>query len=538
MRIKRVTIKSFKRFHNLTIQSIPDTAKLVVMTGANGCGKSSVFDAFLTWHRIFLNIGYNYDKDYHSKVGIPESNRANLVNIDFHQPLLQDKEQNRKMFHFRSAYRNEADVLSTHIQKIGEEHDLSRIQKFIDNDVSVLINYQRLVAETLNAIYTGTRDQLSVQELREELIGQIRESMLRVFDDLVLDGIKNILESGTFFFTKGASQGFRYKNLSGGEKAAFDLLLDLIVKKDYFNDTVFCIDEPETHLNNRVQSKLLQELFNLITDNSQLWIATHSIGMMHCAKSLQEANPKQVLFLDFNDKDFDLPQILEPHPVNRTFWQRTLRVTLDELSEFIIPQQLVICEGNPKGTGKPKNAEFDARCYENIFSTEFPDTQFISTGAANDVEADRLALVQTIKAIAKGVKVIRLVDRDDRTEEEVKDCIKQGTRVLSHRNIESYLFADEVLVLLCQKYSQQHQVSQILEAKKSSIQKSIDRGNPPDDIKSASGDIYNEVKKILKLTKIGNDNKAFARDTLAPLITPETEIYKELKKDIFGDNVA
>ena len=32
-----------------------------------------------------------------------------------------------------------------------------------------------------------------------------------------------------------------YKNLSGGEKAAFDLLLDLHVKKKYFPDSLYCI---------------------------------------------------------------------------------------------------------------------------------------------------------------------------------------------------------------------------------------------------------------------------------------------------------
>lgn len=288
-------------------------------------------------------------------------------------------------------------------------------------------------------------------------------------------------------------------------------------------------------MNNRVQSKLLQELFNLITDDCQLWIATHSIGMMRCARDLQQANPENVVFLDFSDKDFDQPQVLEPHPVNRNFWEKTLRVTLDELSELIVPQQLVICEGNPKGTGK--NAEFDAQCYQKIFASEFPDTQFISAGAANDVETDRLALVKSIQAIAKGVKIIRLIDKDDRNEEEVKKSISDGIRVLSLRHIESYLFAEEILVLLCEKYSQQHQVSNILDIRKKSLEKSCKRGNPQDDIKSASGDIYNEIKRILNLSGLGNNSTAFSKDSLAPLITPNTQIYKQLKKDIFDSSV-
>ena len=48
----------------------------------------------------------------------------------------------------------------------------------------------------------------------------------------------------------------------GGEKAAFDLLLDIFVKKAEYNDTVFCIDEPEAHMNPKLQGKLLEELFH------------------------------------------------------------------------------------------------------------------------------------------------------------------------------------------------------------------------------------------------------------------------------------
>ena len=46
MKIKKIHLKNFKRFTDLTIDEIPETAKLVVLIGANGCGKSSLFDAF------------------------------------------------------------------------------------------------------------------------------------------------------------------------------------------------------------------------------------------------------------------------------------------------------------------------------------------------------------------------------------------------------------------------------------------------------------------------------------------------------------
>ena len=45
---------------------------------------------------------------------------------------------------------------------------------------------------------------------------------------------------------------------------------------------------------------LLEELYNLISlTNSQLWIATHSIGMVRKAQDLWRDNPDSVVFLDF-----------------------------------------------------------------------------------------------------------------------------------------------------------------------------------------------------------------------------------------------
>ena len=40
------TIVGFKRFDNLTIDLGPTPKKIIGLVGPNGCGKSSIFDAF------------------------------------------------------------------------------------------------------------------------------------------------------------------------------------------------------------------------------------------------------------------------------------------------------------------------------------------------------------------------------------------------------------------------------------------------------------------------------------------------------------
>src|ERR1700677_3585972 len=46
MKIKSLQLRNFKRFTDLTLQGIPEDAKLVLLIGSNGSVKSSVFDAF------------------------------------------------------------------------------------------------------------------------------------------------------------------------------------------------------------------------------------------------------------------------------------------------------------------------------------------------------------------------------------------------------------------------------------------------------------------------------------------------------------
>ena len=84
-----------------------------------------------------------------------------------------------------------------------------------------------------------------------------------------------------------------------------------------------------------------------------------------------------------------------------------------------------------------------------IFADEVPDTKFLSGGNSHDVENDRLALLQAIEALVRGSKVQRLIDRDDRSPEEIRKAKEEGIHVLSRRNLEAYLFDDEVLSALC-----------------------------------------------------------------------------------------
>jgi hypothetical protein len=449
--------------------------------------------------------------------------------IAFHaMPTTEEAQQTA--IYVRSAYRNDPEFMLRQLEQVGPAAREHRLSRLIDNDAAVSTNYRRLVSQGFADVFERAPPEQTIAEFREQYIGPIREAMKRLFPDLILNSLGNPLSEGTFRFDKGESKAFQYKNLSGGEKAAFDLLLDILIKRREFDDSVFLIDEPEAHMSHGLQSTLLRELLAAIPSNSQLWLATHSIGMMREARNQLQSNPGTVVFLDFDGVDFDLPAILRPIEPSRPFWKRAMQIALDDLAGFVTPEHVVLCEGGSREGG----SNFDADCYNRIFQTERPQTLFLGAGNSDDVCNDPRGVQRLLSGLAPGVTISRAIDRDDSTEDEIRTRQSQGIRVLTLRNIESYLLDDSILRAICESFGHPERAIDLIAAKSTAIASSVQSGGPTDDIKRAAGDIYNAAKRLLPEHKLGSDRRAFMREICSQHIKPGSPIYDRLKRDIFG----
>ena len=530
MRFKSAVIKDFKRFTHLTVQGIPETALLIMLAGPNGSGKSSFFDALSSWHRRHTR-GNAWNDDYYLKSYSRETLQWNeeQLAVTFHDPEPNDSQEKKKLIYTRSAFRNDPEFRSDRLQRLPDPLDESRVNRMIDNDVAISRNYQHLVGQLFDIFDAKP---MMTTEFTESLISPVRDPVIRLFPGLVLNSLTNPMRDGTFRFTKGESEGFHYKNLSGGEKAVFDLILDLVIARRAYDNTLFCIDEPEAHMNARLQADLLSVLYELIPENCQLMLATHSIGMMRRARDIEAGNPGSVVFLNFGERDFDEPVVIEPTTPDRAFWNATYEIALDDLATLVAPERVIICEGEPKNRNSGKNYSHDARCYERIFETHFPETQFIPGGNASEVASDKRGIAFALGILTQGSEVVKLIDRDSSSPEEIADLKRDGVRVLSRRNLESYFFDDEVLSVLAFSVGKADKIDDLLAEKKRILDNRT--GDAPDDLKPASGEIYLACKSVLELTNPGNDAKIFMRDTLAPLIKPAMKTYEDLKQDVFG----
>lgn len=537
MKIKRIELENYKRFNSLVIDKIPQTARLVVLIGPNGTGKSSLFDAFLLKSQATRN---NYDltrddarREYYIKqsecdFASATQQLANSIKIEFHEGLPANNDWS-KVFNIRTAYRVEADFRLTNLTTVGPSSESPRFARIIDPDQAVSDNYRRLAWRRQSDLDGDAPGSTTFEQYRKESLASLQNGMRKLFHDpsLELQDFGGIATAGVFRFAKGNAPDFHYMNLSGGEKAAFDLLLDVFVKANEYKDAIYCIDEPESHIAAALHGRLLEVILELVPPASQVWIATHSVGFVRKAYELMKRE-NNVAFLDFAKRDFDKREEIIPCKPGREFWRTTYRVALDDLADLVAPSNIVICEGKEEAA----NYGFDADCYNRIFGDSHPDTLFVSRGGAKQVERSEV-LVAVLQSVARGTKIWRVIDRDEMTESARIERIQEGTSVLARRELENYLYDAGVLRTFCIMRGKEEIARDIL-AKAEELME----GEQPEfaDLKPITRQLFSYIKGMPGMLNLGNDRREFALEHLVSALKETPVVFRQLEREIFGEN--
>src|SRR5690606_26293422 len=144
--IKEVKLNRFKRFTNLTLTNIPETAKLIVLVGPNGSGKTSLFEALNHWYK-FKGFNHRGVQDYLEKKDGEISNpqtwirtSQNKVEISFYNDQQLNQEQIKGKFYFRTAYRNEPDFTVSNLSKQNNPAETIKLENLMQNDQTVSEN--------------------------------------------------------------------------------------------------------------------------------------------------------------------------------------------------------------------------------------------------------------------------------------------------------------------------------------------------------------------------------------------------------------
>ena len=273
-----------------------------------------------------------------------------------------------------------------------------------------------------------------------------------------IDNLGNIEAGhGTLFFKKeDTANAFEFNVLSSGEKEVVDLLLDLYLRKDEYNDSIYIIDEPELHLNTAIQRKLLIEINKMIPDNCQIWVATHSIGFL---RALQEElnDVSQIIEFSEENKWASRAYTLTPMIKSRNNWRHLFATALDDLAGLISPKRIIYCEGRAEPTMAGGERGLDADVFNTIFGEKYPDTLFISSGGNTELDQRSTVAISILSKVFPDVEILVLKDRDMASGKVTTEADRQeylnnnpgNHRVLKRFEIENYLFDKEVL----EKYS-------------------------------------------------------------------------------------
>ena len=327
MRIKKIELKNFKRFTDLTISDVPETSKLVLLIGSNGSGKSSLFDAFDWLSKGTMKTGVYqalpYDgeegKNYYSKNSGKEPSVlvefADNKVIDKAGVAIRDGQELAKSFLGRSSIR-----IVPHISNTANIDDVSRDTDspltYIENDTRFVNDVFLYIQQINNALRKPVFSGKPADTLKifRDFIDPLNTSLLKIFggDETTTIQIAEFQDAtrsttAKLIFRKGESK-INYDLLSHGEKQVIILILNFIVRQNYYKNSIIFIDEMDCHLNTALQSTLLDEIVSRwVPDDAQLWTASHALGFIHYARNSATAS-----IIDFNLLNFDHRQELVP----------------------------------------------------------------------------------------------------------------------------------------------------------------------------------------------------------------------------------
>ncbi len=420
MRIKSLQLKNFKRFTDLTLQDIPKNAKLVLLIGSNGSGKSSVFDAFevLNRHRQsnFSDNDIYYSKKNQNFQIVADFGDGFIAdtNVKIHRNATEIKIP-LQSYYGRTSFRQIPQLTRKQLgTDFNIRSDSDKPYYFINRDERFENDLEHIFGKLLKEFFQTDTDK---SEIKDKVINPINNAFERIFGDqngtkLKLISLIPPLEGNVaqIIFQKGNSN-FHYNYLSAGEKEVFNILINLVARVEYYVDTIYFFDEIDLHLNTKLQYNFLKEIVeNWIPPNCLFWTASHSLGFIQYAKESKDA-----AIFDFDDYDFDYPKVLSPEPKdNADIYEIAVN---KEILPFLFKDYKIYFVENK-----------DRIVYSEL---NIPNTLFVKENGKSGVYYK-----------VKNGDFSGIIDRDFLSDNDIEEVEKQYAtlKVLHYYSIENYLF--------------------------------------------------------------------------------------------------
>lgn len=307
MFITNLKIENLRHLKNITIPLSETECKHVILTGKNGCGKTSVLQAMSNHLNgaIVTNDIQSVKKTlavYETLVGYMDNQESengkrlkaerdieeytarlneikNGVSIEFNESadmISYHFEEGQFVLAYYKADRAFKAEVSKHVEKI----DLQEKYKIDDTPKQLFIKY--LVDLKVTEALARTNGKSEKANEIEQWFIKFQDLLRKIFNDETLELVFEE-DSFSFFIKEKNKEKFDFNSLSSGYAAVLDIVLDLIMRMEKATNSSFdfnipgivLIDEIEAHLHVDLQKNIL-ELLTGIFPNVQFIVSTHS----------------------------------------------------------------------------------------------------------------------------------------------------------------------------------------------------------------------------------------------------------------------
>ena len=263
--IKKIHIGQVRHLKDVVIPICEDKCRHLILTGRNGSGKTSLLEVM---------------RDY--LTGVCELKDLDAFGIwcDFNVSPQQICHVNQGLQPFVMSFFSDARVFSSPQPKKIEKVKLKDRYLISDKPRELFVKYllDMKMTEALSKNNGHPDKALQIGEW----FGKLEKLLQRLFDDKEL---KLLFNEDTFEFQIQEPDGklFDFNTMSAGYAAAFDIIVDLMMRMEknsnrsfrYDMPGIVLIDEIETHLHLELQKLILPMLTELFP-NIQFIVSTHS----------------------------------------------------------------------------------------------------------------------------------------------------------------------------------------------------------------------------------------------------------------------